>query len=154
MEKIITIDIQKEEDLIETYDDSVVNHKLIEYILKKSTLLHKEDNVKFVINNKCNTEIFIREKIIEGLKLEYDHTIKEHHYNNLIQILLLFMGITFLFLSTLISEEFIWKEVMVIVGWVPIWEMIDIELFKEFKNKRNKKIIEKLIKSDFEIENK
>lgn len=154
MEKIITVDIQKEKDLIETYDDSVVNHKLIEYILKKSTFIHKEDNVKFVINNKCNTEIFIREKIIDGLKLEYDYTIREHQHNNLIQILLLFMGITFLFLSTLISEEFIWKEVMVIVGWVPIWEMIDIELFKEFKNRRNKKIIEKLIKSDFEIENK
>lgn len=154
MEKIITIDIQKEEDLIEKYDSNIVNHDLIEYILKKSYFIKNNDNIKIVINNKCNTKIFIREKIIEGLKLEYDHTIKEHQHNNLIQILLLFMGITFLFLSTLISEEFIWKEVMVIVGWVPIWEMIDIELFKEFKNRRNKKIIEKLIKSDFEIENK
>ena len=152
MEKIITIDIQKEEDLIEKYDDSIVNHNLIEYILKKTLFINKNDNIKFVINNKCDTEIFIREKIIDGLKLEYNNLIIEQRRNNFIQILLLFMGITFLFLSTFIDEGFIWKEILVIIGWVPIWEMIDIELFKEIKNRRTKKIIEKLIKSEFEIE--
>lgn len=153
MEKIIRIDIQKEEDLIEKYDDSIINHNLIEYILKKSNDISKNDTIKFDIKNKCNTKIHIKERIIEGLKLEYNHTVKEHHRNNLIQLILLLLGITFLFLSTLISNEFIWKEVLLIGGWVPIWEMIDIELFNEFKGRRTKKIIEKLITSKFEIEN-
>ena len=153
MEKLIRIDIIKEEDLIDCYDNTIVNHKLIEYILKKTAFINKEDTIKFVINNKCNTEIFIREKIIDGLKSEYDHTIKEHQRNNIIQLFLLFLGITLLFLSTFVTEEFIWKEIFVIGGWVPIWEMVDIELFNESRGRRTKKIIEKLIKSEFELEN-
>lgn len=153
MEKIIKIDIQNEEDLIEKYDNDVANHNLIEYILKKAMDTKKDEPIKIVIKNKCNTDIFIREKIIDGLKLEYDHQIKEHQRNNLIQIMLLLLGITFLFLSTLVSEDVIWKEVILIGGWVPIWEMVDIELFNEFRGRRIKKIIKKLIQSEFEIEN-
>lgn len=153
MEKVIRVDIHKEEDLIDRYDDDIVNHNLIEYLLKKAKDIKKDDTIKIIINNKCNTEIFIREKIIDGLKLEYHYYIKENYRNNFIQIALLLLGITFLFLSTLIKEEFIWQEVLLIGGWVPIWELVDIELFSESKIRKTKKIIEKLIKSEFEIEN-
>jgi len=153
MERVIKIDINSEEHLLEKYDTSIVNHQLIEYIIKKSLYFDKEDTIKIVINNKCNTNVFIREKIIEGLKLEYSLKIKEHYRNNLIQFLLLLLGITFLFFSTFFGEKLIWKEVMVIGGWVPIWEMVRIELFDESKIRRIKKLIIKLIKSEFEIEN-
>jgi len=152
MEKVIRIDIRKEEDLIDAYDNTIVNHKLIDYILKNAMYTKKEDKIKLVINNKCNTEIFIREKIIDGLKREYDYIIKEHYRNNIIQLLLLLLGITLLFLSSFVSEDFIWKELLLIGGWVPIWEMVDIELFNESRGRRTKKIIEKLIESEFELE--
>lgn len=154
MEQQIKIDLNKEEDLIEKYDNNLVNHQLIEYILKKSFYINKEEPIKIVINNKINTNIFIREKIIEGLQLEYSLKIKEHYRNNLIQFLLLLLGITFLFLSSFFGEDVIWKEVMVIGGWVPIWEMVRIELFDESKIRKTKRLIKKLIKSEFEIENK
>ena len=57
-----------------------------------------------------------------------------------------------LFLSSFVSEDFIWKELLLIGGWVPIWEMVDIELFNESRGRRTKKIIEKLIESEFELE--
>lgn len=152
MERVIKIDINSEEHLLEKYDTSIVNHQLIEYIIKKSLYFDKEDTIKIVINNKCNTNVFIREKIIEGLQLEYSLKIKEHYRNNLIQFLLLLLGITFLFFSTFFGEELIWKEVMVIGGWVPIWEMVRIELFDESKIRRRKRLITKIIKSEFEIE--
>lgn len=151
MEKIITIDIQKEEDLVEVYNDEVINNNLIDYIFKKTLYTKKEDNIKFIISNKCNTKLPIKDIIIKGLKLEYEHLTKEFERNNFIQILLLLMGLTFLFLSTFINEESIWKEFLVIASWVPIWEMIDIALFKDIENRRKKKIIERLVNSDFEI---
>ena len=151
MKKIIKIYIQNEEDLIETYNADIINHSLIEHILKQSIYTKEKENIKIIINNKCITKINIQEKILDGLQLEYEHTIKEHQRNNLIQTFLLLLGITFLFLSTLVPEEFIWKEILLIGGWVPIWEMVDIELFKEFKERRTKKIIEKLVNSEFEI---
>ena len=153
MEKIIHIDNLSEEDLVEKYNDEMINHDLVEYILKKTIFISNEDSIKIILANKCNTKIPIKEKIIEGLKLEYEHTIIEHKRNNLIQLFLLLLGIIFLFLSTKVSEDFIWKEILLIGGWVPIWEMVDIELFKDFRGRRTKKVIEKLIKSDIKIEN-
>ena len=153
MENIIKIDIKNEDELLEKYDDSLVNHHIIEYILKKSFFFNKEDDIKIVINKKCNTDVYIREKIIEGLQLEYSLKTKQHYRNNLIQFVLLLIGITFLFFSTFLEQGLLWKEVMVIGGWVPIWELVRIELFDESKIRKTKKILKKLIKSEFKVEN-
>ena len=152
MEKVIRIDLV-EEDFVEKYDTSIVNHNLIDYIIKKTMYLDKNDNIKFVIYNKCNLGLEIKDKIIEGLNTEFEKTINEHQRNNFLQVMLLTLGVIFLFLSTLISEEFIWTEVLVIIGWVPIWEMIDLELFKEFRGRRKKALIERLVQCEFIIEN-
>lgn len=62
--------------------------------------------------------------IKEGLKEEYNKSLKNRHDNNVEQLFFLFLGILFIFLSTLIKEETIWKELLLISGWVPILEMI------------------------------
>lgn len=152
MKKLIRIDIQNEEDIIEKYNSNIVNHNLIEYILKSSMYIRSDEEIEIIIYNKCNTKIDIKENIINGLKLEYTNTTKEYRRNNILQILLLFLGIILLFLSTLVNENFIWKEILLIGGWVPIWEMVNIELFKESKERRNKTIIKKLLNSEFKIE--
>lgn len=150
--KSIKINIQNEENLLETYDKNIVNHKLIEYILTKAYYTNKYEDINIIIHNYCKTNVHIEEKIIEGLKLKYETIIKEQQRKNKIQILLLLLGITFIFLSSLMSEHFIWKEVVLIIGWVPIWEVIDIELFNDSKNRKTKKVIEKLLNSEIKVE--
>ena len=83
--------------------------------------------------------------INEGFKEEYNRSKQEHIDNNMKQIIFLLLGILFIFLSTTISEEFIWKEILLISGWVPIWEVIDVELFSDAEGIR--KIINKLLQS-------
>ena len=58
------------------------------------------------------------------------------------------MGIFFLTLSTLVDSESIWYELMIIGGWVPIWEMIEVELFPDVEERRKRKVIKKLLKSE------
>lgn len=151
MKKIIIVDIQNEADLIEKYNINVAKHSLINYLLKRAYFTYSEE-LEIIIHNKCNTKIDIKEKIVEGLKLEYELTIKKHNRNNILQLFLFFLGVFLLFLSTLIHEELVWKEILLISGWVPIWEMINIELFDESKGRKTKKIIEKLLNSNFKIE--
>ncbi len=153
MEKIVTIDIQNEEDLVGIYDSNIANYNLIDYILKKTLYTNKNDKITFIIHNKCNTKLPIKDIIINGLNLEYEHLIKEYKKNTLLQIALLFLGLFFLFLSTILVKESIWHEFLVIAGWVPLWEMIDIELFNDSKNRRKKHIIEKLLNCEFIIQN-
>jgi len=89
MKKLIRIDIQNEEDIIEKYNSNIVNHNLIEYILKSSMYIRSDEEIEIIIYNKCNTKIDIKENIINGLKLEYINTTKEYRRNNILQILLL-----------------------------------------------------------------
>ena len=59
------------------------------------------------------------------------------------------MGIFFIFLSYQINNE-IWKEIFLISGWVPIWEMIELELINDVKDRKRKRILLKLINSKIE----
>ena len=153
METIIKIDIQNEYDLLEKYDKSKISTNLIDYIIKKAYYTKKHDTIKILIQSDCNTSIKIKELLIVGLKNAYEKTNYEQKRKNIIQILLLLLGSLFIFLSSRINDTFIWKELLLITGWVPIWEMIDIELFNDSKSNRTKKIIKKLMISKIEIVN-
>lgn len=64
------------------------------------------------------------------------------------------LGILLLFLSTVIRGMFIFEEVFLIIGWVPIWEAVDIELFSDVKEKKKRNALKKLLESNLEIVNK
>lgn len=152
MNKIINIDILKEEFILEKYNTKKVNKNIIEYLIKEARFIAGYKEIKVIINNNCESNINIKEKIIEGLKEEYNIVSKIFYQNNIIQIVMIFLGIGILFLSTLIKNNLIWKEVIIIIGWVPIWKTVDFELGKDFKGRKRKKIIKRLLKSEF-IEN-
>ena len=148
MEKIIDIDIDKEEYFFEKYNHNLINKTLINHIINESIYTKKHDTIKLIINNNTKLKIDINEELIKGFNRELDNLVIMNERNNLIQLALLFLGIVFLFLSRLFSNFSIWQEVLVIIGWVPIWEMIDLELFRDFKNRRKIYIIKKLLKSE------
>ena len=75
------------------------------------------------------------------------HNLKDHLKINILQLIFLFAGIFFIFLSFKIQNQ-IWKEIFLIGGWVPIWEMIDLELFSDIRGIKRKKILSKLIESE------
>ena len=151
MKKIIEIDLCNKEDLTEKYNSKMVSGNLINYILEQSLFINKNDTVKIIINNKCNIKEDCIKIIKDGLKLEYQKKLKNRKLTNIKQFILILIGILFLFISTIIKEDFIFHEVFLIIGWVPIWEVIDIELFHDVKERRKRKVIKKLLDSDFEI---
>ena len=53
----------------------------------------------------------------------------------------------------IIKGDFIFKEVFLIVGWVPIWEVIEIEFFTELKEKGKRRILRKILESNFVTKN-
>ena len=81
------------------------------------------------------------------MKEEYENNRISHYHNNIIQILYLFLGILGIFLSTLIDKQVL-KEIVLIGGWVLIWEMIQLEISTEVKNWKIRKKIDKLISSE------
>ncbi len=147
MEKIIEIDLNNKYDLIDKYNEKKISNEIIEYIIKQAKFLRNKQ-LKIIINKKCIIDKDIVKLIREGLEEEYARSLEEHNTNNIKQILFLILGVTFIFLSTLIDEGVIWKEVLLISGWVPIWEMIEVELFPDVDGRRKRKLIKKLLNSE------
>lgn len=150
MEKIIEIDILDKHDLVEKYNDQKLASDLISYILEQAMFIKKQDKVKIIIDKKCDIDINVEDIIKKGLKEEYDKLVRIYQLTNIKQVILFVLGITFLFLSSLVGEG-IGKEILLISGWVPIWETIEIELFGDLEVKRKRNILKKLLKSTIEV---
>lgn len=148
MEKNIEIDLVNEYDFLERYNEKKVSGNIIDYIIKQAMVIRKQEEIKIIINKKCVIEQNCTKMIKEGLKEEYNRTLRQRDNNNVKQIWLLILGIILLFLSTLIDKETIWREILLISGWVPIWEMVEMELFPDVEGRIKRKIIKKLLKSE------
>ena len=70
MERVIEIDIVKEDDLFEKYNKKIISKNLINYLIEETPKLKKEDKLKVIINNEIE-KYNCKELIIEGLKREY-----------------------------------------------------------------------------------
>jgi len=151
MKNKIEIYINNEEDLLEKYNHKLVSQELIDYIISKSKNYFKEDDIVLVVENKTKYNDENVEKLIKnGLKFELQNSTKIKDLNNIKQIILVLIGILFLFLSTLINDA-IFGEVLIVIGWFPIWEALDIEFFTDVKEKRKRSIINKLLESKIEF---
>lgn len=146
--KIITVDIDKKSDLIRKYSDKKVSKELLEYLIDRIDDYKWNDKVKIVVNKRSSIEENSIRFIKDGLKVEHKNSLKERDETNLKQIWLLCMGILLIFLSTKIPDTLIWKEVLLITGWVPIWEMMEMELFPDAVGRKRRKCIKKLLKCE------
>lgn len=151
MEKIIKIDLVNEEDLYEKYNKEHVSKDLINYLVEKVSHFSSNDVVKIIINNNIKNKDVIT-LIQEGLKNFYHESIIKSNQNNILEIIYFILGIIALFISTLL-ERTIFKEIVLIWGWVLIWEMIELEIFSDIRDRKKRKILKKLLNSEM-IENK
>lgn len=151
MEKIIEIDLFDSDDFFETYNRKKVSRELINYLVSEGYSIKKDDKIKLVINDSMNEKINCVKLIKEGLKREYDICYKKHQMICLKQLIYFITGVAILFMSTLINEE-IFSEVVLIIGWVLIWTMAELEIFNDVDSMRKRKTLKRLLNSEF-VEN-
>lgn len=149
MEKIIEIDLLELDDLLERYNRKKVSLSLIEYIIKQTPNFKKNDNLKIIINTKIK-DIDCVSLIKGGLKEEYNNNLKKHFYNDIIQIIYLIIGVAIIFIYTLLKQS-IAKELVLISGWVFIWSVVELELFSDSESRKRRIILNKLLLSEFVV---
>ena len=145
MKKSIEIDIINKYDFIQKYNEKKICEDVMDYIIGQAMLIGKKENIKIVINKKCEIQQNCTKMIKEGLKDEYNDSIRNHHGSDIKQVVFLVLGIIFIFLSNLIKEQNLWKELLLITGWVPIWEMVKIELISDMDGRKRRRIIKRLL---------
>lgn len=144
MEKIIEIDLTKEEDLFEKYNQKQLSNELIEYILKEASLkLNKEDTITIIINNYTNNQN-IKELLETKFENEYNMTALKQMRNLFVQLVYLLVGMLALFISAMVKDT-IFKEIVLIGGWVLIWYMVEIGIFSDNELRRKRKLLKRLL---------
>lgn len=149
MEQIIEIDLTNRNNLIDKYNEEKVSHSLIEYIIKQVNDIVLYDEIKIIINNKCTVDEDCVKLIKDGLKEEYNRSLKKRDDNNIKQLIFFILGVFFIYISTLMKTDIVWKEIILITGWVPIWKMIEVEILPDVAGRRKRKIINKILGSEF-----
>ena len=145
--KSIVVNIRRERDLYEKYSNKVSND-LLKYLVEEARV---RDDIEIIVNTKLDVKN-IDKLIKDGLENSYRNTkIIDKFYDNK-QIILFIVGMLFLIFSTITQPEII-KELILIIGWVAVWEVIDIAINVDSKQKYNRKIIKKLINCKIKVNN-
>lgn len=148
LEKVVEIDLLEESAFLEKYNKQIVSRELLEYLKNQAAIMNNKDKIKIVIHRKCRMPNNYIEILKNALISEYIYYRKRIHYNNIIQVIFLICGFMLLLLSHGMKKFEVLEEILLISGWVFIWEMIEMELFSDSKNIHNRRIIKKLLKSE------
>lgn len=147
MEKIIEIDLFNKDDLYEKYNKKNVSRDLIDYLVKTAMFFGKKDKIKIVFNDSLNERVDYIALLKNTIKSEYNYSLKKHRYNNIMQLIYFLFGVIILFISNFLDSTLIFKELLVIGGWVLIWEMIELEIFTDLEEQKKRKILKRLLNS-------
>lgn len=148
MEKIIELDLLEVSDFFEKYNKEIISQDLLAYLKNQATFMSRKDNIKIIIHRYCRMPDNYLTVLKNGLQSEYKFYQKRIHFNNIIQVIFLICGFMLLLLSHGMKNFEVLEEILLISGWVFIWEMIEMELFSDSKNSHNRKIIKKLLHSE------
>lgn len=145
--KNIILKIKSIDDLYEKYNNNI-SKDLFKYLINECRYV--KDDVKVIIYNQTNIKNVDR-LIKDGLN-EYLNECKkiDNEYNKK-QILFFIIGLIFIMISTLVTYKII-NEVIIIAAWVVIWEVVDISFNLDVQSSYGKKIIKKLINSEFIVD--
>lgn len=145
--KVIEVNLKSEDELLEKYSGKLSN-ELLKYLINESK--YTDESLKIVVKTNMEADS-VKDVIKSGLNSALKNAeYIDKLYNNK-QILLFIMGITILIISTLILNQVI-KEIVIIAGWVFIWEVIDISLNTDIETRITKRTVKKLLKSRIVVE--
>lgn len=144
---IIEVFIKEKKDYINKFHDKKICPELSDYILNECKAFNPRKKVEIhVISNIMNVKD--QEEFVDMIRENYGLDIREAQIlsgkKNVLNLLCILIGIAFLFLSILSKGIFVVSEVLLIFGWVPIWEAMYNMLFGGLKSRILIKRLKKL----------
>ena len=143
--KSIMVNLRKENDLYEKYNDDV-SSSLIKYLISEAKT---KENIEVIVNTKLDIEN-IDGIIKKGLKQSYEDTKTIDKFYDAKQIRFFIIGIIFLLISTLLGYEIL-RELVLIIGWFAIYEVVEITFNTSSVLRKKRKAIKKLLDSKIKI---
>ena len=154
MNNKISICLNEKKDYINKFNQNRISQELYEYIINeaKTISLKGKINIEIKINQFTLTDLE-KEQLSKIIKLTFEDDINDLMYfdNKLIlkDLILLLIGIIITFICFLFKNLPPISEIILILGWLMIWEALDKLLFSRTENKikiiRRKQLIKSKI---------
>lgn len=147
MKSTIPIYIENKEDYTSPYNHKKLNSDLLAYILDEHKGIPLNHTIEIKVSSPHTFSKQEKNDFIFILRSNLGEDIKEHYLEMKLTyiraIILVMVGILFIFLSDQVSNIF--KEILLIIGWVGIWESCYIFLFDNMQSRIKIKKYKKLV---------
>lgn len=158
MKKInyIVVEINNKENIFNKFNEKQISDGLAQYIITNAKKSFLGENIKLVIKQNILLTTQEQTKIVDAIREYFGLLVRKKilylRINNIKQTVLSIVGILLIIFSEFLSLTFDYliPELLLIAGWIVIWEVLDSILFVDSKTKIDKKIYLKL--SNCEIE--
>lgn len=141
----IRVLIRDENSLYEDFSNNL-SQSLIDYLIQEAMV---KKNIVIEVDTKINIPN-LKEIIYNGINEYYCKLILKDKIYDAKQIIFILLGIIFLIASTLLNSGLL-RELLIIAGWVAIWDVIDYFLNKNMEYRREKRVLQKLMKAKIMI---
>lgn len=151
----VKINIKNKEDYKNTYNENELSSELKEYILDHIKSKNTKQNIKLDIttNFKINEkeELNLRYMIRRAFGLDVSEIMNISKKRSLKSLFAFILGTIFLLIYSFIPNQHVITEIILIIGWVLIWESTYNFLFKNIETKLMITRRKQIIKSKIEI---
>jgi len=151
----VKINIKNKEDYKNTYNENELSSELKEYILDHIKSKNTKQNIKLDIttNFKINEkeELNLRYMIRRAFGLDVSEIMNISKKRSLKSLFAFILGTIFLLIYSFIPNQHVITEIILIIGWVLIWESTYNFLFKNIETKLMIIRRKQIIKSKIEI---
>lgn len=151
----VKINIKNKEDYKNTYNENELSSELKQYILDHVKSKNTKQNIKLDIATDFKMDekeaLNLTYMIRRAFGLDVSEIMNISKKRTLKNILIFIMGIIFLVIYSFIPKAIILNEVILIIGWVLIWESLYNFLFKNIETKLMIIRRKQIIKSKIEI---
>lgn len=154
---VINVEINELDSIYNQYNHNLLSYEFGKYLYNSCALIKNTDKITIEITSKIKISNEQKQKIKETIinnteiYLKKEKTIKKHdNYNKLFLILI---GIILILLANLLKDLYLIEELLLISGWVAIWEVVYDLLFVESQRRKKIKHLKKLYKGNIEFTN-
>ena len=154
----VVVDINSKTELFNKFNKNQISDNLAQYIIINAKKELSIKNIKLVIRQNIPLTIQEQKNLIDAIREYFGLRVREKmmylRINNTKQIVLSIVGILLIVLSEVlsISFEYLIPELLLIAGWITVWEVLDSILFVNSKIKIEKKIYKKLSSCEIDFQ--
>ncbi len=153
-EEIIEINLTKKDDYINNYNKNKLSDNLREYILEEVKATDPKKKINFIITHEFEMSDEEKNQFVNMIRscfgINVSEIIKISKKANVINWIMFFIGMLFLIMYYFINKEIALTEIILIMGWIFIWEStynaLSGNIETKLKVKRRKQIIASKIK--------